>query len=177
MTSSAVRMALQTLVQQDDVVIQKILKNLAGGWEIWLQVSFALELLEQTSGTATRAVKYPNGKISDFTVMPERGIPIWVELKTQSNLDDQTIAKRFLGDIDKISDLPKAFRDENIVVALAYAWPNGDAAAQTLASIVKPGSKISVWQRLSGGWQQWAPGGSEMHTRVPTILFYNAAAS
>jgi hypothetical protein len=167
---------LQTTVQQESKPINTILAELNGGWEIWLQITLALNMLGVTGGTATRSAKYPNNKISDFMVKPnDKGLPIWVELKTQYNTGDQTLVKRFQDDIQKISDLSGTFLRDNIVVALAYARPDNNTQANLIAKLASS-SKISVWQFVSSNWQQWSLGGGEMALKAHTILFYNQSA-
>ncbi|WP_342619795.1 hypothetical protein [Rhodoferax sp. GW822-FHT02A01] len=177
MTASEVRRALCAVANDKSAAITTILNGIAGGWEIWLQVELALQLLANASGHATREVPYPSGQKSDFMIVPRAGLPIWVELKTQVNAEDTTVTTRFKADIAKIDGQSPQWIAQNIAVALAYALPKTKAQADLIEVLCRPGARISVWQLVLRNWQSWSPGGAALALEAPTVIYYSQSTT
>jgi len=96
-----------------------------GGWEVWAQVETALQVNSRSNNYKfTREKLYPNSiKKCDFVVIPgtASSVQIWVELKVQLHSGLQSLATRFLTDVDKMLDSRDDFGENDTGGAISYA--------------------------------------------------------
>jgi len=91
-----------------------------GGWEAWLQVMYARQVgVKFEVGLFRREETFPTGQRCDLWFQPRDGLPIWVELKTQRNSEYQKTVADFKSDIQKLLDLHRDFRKNNVLAAMA----------------------------------------------------------
>lgn len=158
MRSSEILTRLQAVVGGRAADIKTIAGGgVQGGWELWLQVELALEMLRyNVNGIAVRSAPYGNnGFISDFKVTPAKGVAMWVELKTQNLTADDTLPQRFTADVTKIDSLPKTFLDANVVVAFGVGYPSSVAQVQAFSALAPScDPKWAVYQFANNTWEK-----------------------
>lgn len=133
-------------------------RNLAGGWEGWLQVAYARAVLGAPLQAADfqREVNFPGTlQRCDLVFTPTRGVNMWVELKTQRQATYKTTVGDFAGDINKIYSLPLAFKQSNVLLAVAILRLQGTDAADlnTLRNSVKGGTMQYLLFTPGSPWQ------------------------
>jgi hypothetical protein len=98
--------------------------DVAGGWEGWLQVAYAMGVFAYNdTSNYNREVAYPNNWRCDLWFQATRGVPIWIELKSQRSSSYTGTVGDFATDIQKILELGQAFLSKNVNVAMAVLSP------------------------------------------------------
>lgn len=97
--------------------------DMKGGWESWLQVEYARNIIAASSGRnrvtdfdRERAYPAPNND-QKYDIWVQGGTNIYIELKTQRNRNSHDTVARFNDDIDKIRRLDSGLLRNNIVFA------------------------------------------------------------
>ena len=113
--------------------------NTLGGWEAWLQTEYALAVFGAIAAgnhAFDRERGFPDGKRCDLLLMPERGVPIWVELKAQRAAGYGQTFNEFVDDVVKLYSQSDQFRRENVMFA-AGIFVMSDALRQPMAEFVQ----------------------------------------
>ncbi len=93
--------------------------NMSGGWEAWLQTRYARAIFAVPNGNIlnfNREVYYPNTRLR-CDLWLQGGTGIWIELKTQRNVQYGKAVLDFEDDINKILSLDSTFKRQNVLVA------------------------------------------------------------
>ncbi|MQA41392.1 hypothetical protein [Rugamonas aquatica] len=135
--------ALRDVVERDKKSSNSIIGNfltkaaLTGGWESWLQVEFAAQVLETIKFTAfSREQAYPveakgAGKKYDLCFIgASGGVPIYAELKTQRTSAYLATLDDFDGDILKIQSFDADWKSNNMLFAAAILTARADDVVQ-----------------------------------------------
>lgn len=121
--------------------------DMIGGWEGWLQVSFARRATAEVLGTSeiSREQSYPAlggaaAQRCDLLLKPSRGVPVWCELKTQRSAAYKSTFDDFYNDCKKSIDQSAQWKDANVYIAAAIMkLVAGDAdKLKTFAGSGKP---------------------------------------
>jgi hypothetical protein len=95
--------------------------DIAGGWEGWLQVAYAVGVLALGDTVDyNREITYPDSSMKcDLWFKAARGADIWIELKTQRYSSYTTTVKEWENDVEKIIGLKPEFLKSNVNLAIA----------------------------------------------------------
>lgn len=155
MRSDEVIQSVRDAIQSNLPKINFIVGTIRGGWEGWLQVEGAVNLVNRLGpgSTANREEWYPPpdggpppnlGLRADFVLHPARGTAIYVELKVQNAMPDN-ILTRFRNDILKIVNLNGNTRHTHVVVAMAYMQLFDPKALRDMRSIIGGTLLVQQW--------------------------------
>jgi hypothetical protein len=128
-----------------------VLEHYRGPWEVWAQVEAALRVSsrpEYTNYVFEREVRYPDSPLAcDFRINPHNaeGNYIWIELKVELHTGFAELARRFVGDVDKLSKLNDGRFGENTGGAIAFAT----AGAQTFITELQMQIERTSWRHFS----------------------------
>lgn len=155
MQSSDVIAAVKTVVQNNIGKIERVINDLTGGWEGWLQVEATLALMDMagagSKGSREDHYPVPNAaQRTDIALLPAKGTKIYVELKVQ-NAPNDDIIDRFVSDVAKIRSLDPITRRDFVIVAVAF-MKTFDVANLRATLLRLPSGTSQVWQWNGATW-------------------------
>jgi hypothetical protein len=155
-------------------MITRILQ-LKGGWEAWLQVEAAFQLLKDLGegAAAAREQNYPapdNARRADIYLKPAKGADIYVELKVQ-NAPNDNILTRFLADVGKIKGLNANTQKACVLVALGFVHAAAGSALKAVPKQVAPSSAVRIYQWDSDN-TRWVDVTAEPKDNLRTLIVY-----
>lgn len=137
-----------------------LMNNWAGGWEGWLQTTYAKQLFYTDNANITqfdREIHFP-GTALKCDLWFRGGADIWVELKTQRNRDYTKTVLDFMDDLAKFAGLDRGFRASNVLVAAAvlrlgvHAGVSDQDRLDWLLTHTMPG-KMRYFILTDNGWE------------------------
>lgn len=154
MRSAFVIRALKNVVEADAAKLNTVIGKLRGGWEVWLQVEAAVQMVRELAAPAyvQREEHYPapDAKLKcDFALHPAKGTAVYVELKVQNHEPDD-ILQRYQADILKVTKKLDKSTQHHVIVAAAYMRVFQPADLVTIGHM--GGGTQSVWQLMRGRW-------------------------
>jgi hypothetical protein len=157
-------------------------RSMSGGWESWLQVEYAQMAVGALGlDDFAREVTYPGTRQRcDLWFQESRGVPIWIELKTQRNQGYVGTVNDFFADVAKIGALTKEFQQTNVLAAAAVFRLSADDRAPLDSfrnSSKRPAGTLFYLGRMqSGRWENLTeeirtvpPGGLMCVSVVPSV--------
>ena len=139
--------------------------NMRGGWEAWLQVAYARAVVTAAANPNSdydREKNFGVGNGQKCDLWFQLQAAIWVELKTQRNLNYANAVSDFSSDIGKLIGLPRDFREKNMLVAAAVLTlgqhgvfnPSDDRASLNAIRNRGPRGRfrIAVYNSANRGW-------------------------
>ena len=154
--------------------------NMRGGWESWLQVEYARNIIAESNGRNAvtdfdreRSYPAPNNNLK-YDIWVQGGTGIYIELKTQRNRNSHDTMTRFTSDIDKIRGLNANFLRQNIVFSGAvFNLRDADRAPlDNLRTIYRGHVAYAAYDRRDNSWDNVTDNLKDVPIGVTMVIFY-----
>ncbi|HEV2273062.1 MAG TPA: hypothetical protein VGR96_02785 [Acidobacteriaceae bacterium] len=145
------------MANQNSIIQFFLNNNYLGGWEGWLQVTYARAIASyERYNQFDREKQYPGiGQKCDLWFQPQRGAEMWVELKAQRRANYTNTVVDFGGDVLKLMSLGTDFRSLNVTAAMAVlVLSDGDRQILNAYRAQSPSGRLNyyLYSQQSPNW-------------------------